>query len=543
MLTPAEALRGHELRPYVVARQVGDPHVHDLVVLDEGRELLAAVPGGDVRVTQHAQTHRPQQVRHEIRDRRLRIHHRNIHVPERRSDAVGADEIDVHLGAGAAEVAQDRHGQLHRKARRHLHAQRALRRRALVADVIECVLEPVEGLHHRRQQVLAGLGEREGMRAAVKQLHARQALERNDMARQGALRDEQRIRRGGKAAVFGDAFEGPQRVQRQPAPVDGFLCHRITDPRRPSGASPYSPRVQRPAKRPLFPMLFFDAGSEFLGYARPADCGRLCASKAPPHHECTPRASPAPRPGRSQDRRDQHQPPPAAARPAVPRQLGHQAAHALRRHHRPRHDRRRAHRHRLGRPDARLCRPRALLRRPGPAGARAALPRPFATSTSTTAAAGRSTSRSGTSPARSPASPCWKLLGGLSDRVPRLRLLRHAARSGRAWPRRPSAISRTAFRRSSCASIAATGATTSRRWRRCGRASGDRLELMVDCNQGWRMPWDTEPPWTLQGRAARRARTRAPRRLLDGGAAAPRRPRRHAARCARRSTCASPAAR
>jgi L-alanine-DL-glutamate epimerase-like enolase superfamily enzyme len=26
-------------------------------------------------------------------------------------------------------------------------------------------------------------------------------------------------------------------------------------------------------------------------------------------------------------------------------------------------------------------------------------------------------------------------------------------------------------------------------------AVGDRLELMVDCNQGWRMPWDTQPPW------------------------------------------------
>ena len=28
-------------------------------------------------------------------------------------------------------------------------------------------------------------------------------------------------------------------------------------------------------------------------------------------------------------------------------------------------------------------------------------------------------------------------------------------------------------------------------------AVGDGLELMVDCNQGWRMPWDTAPPWTL----------------------------------------------
>ena len=26
---------------------------------------------------------------------------------------------------------------------------------------------------------------------------------------------------------------------------------------------------------------------------------------------------------------------------------------------------------------------------------------------------------------------------------------------------------------------------------------GTRLELMVDCNQGWRMPWDTAQPWTL----------------------------------------------
>jgi len=28
-------------------------------------------------------------------------------------------------------------------------------------------------------------------------------------------------------------------------------------------------------------------------------------------------------------------------------------------------------------------------------------------------------------------------------------------------------------------------------------ATGDRLELMVDCNQGWRMPWDTAAPWTV----------------------------------------------
>ena len=28
-------------------------------------------------------------------------------------------------------------------------------------------------------------------------------------------------------------------------------------------------------------------------------------------------------------------------------------------------------------------------------------------------------------------------------------------------------------------------------------AVGTDLELMVDCNQGWRMPWDTAPPWDI----------------------------------------------
>lgn len=28
------------------------------------------------------------------------------------------------------------------------------------------------------------------------------------------------------------------------------------------------------------------------------------------------------------------------------------------------------------------------------------------------------------------------------------------------------------------------------------RAVGDKVEILVDCNQGWRMPWDTEPCWT-----------------------------------------------
>ena len=42
-------------------------------------------------------------------------------------------------------------------------------------------------------------------------------------------------------------------------------------------------------------------------------------------------------------------------------------------------------------------------------------------------------------------------------------------------------------------------------------AVGDRLTLMVDCNQGWRMPWDTSEPWDVE-RAWRVAE-----RLIDLG--------------------------
>ena len=42
-------------------------------------------------------------------------------------------------------------------------------------------------------------------------------------------------------------------------------------------------------------------------------------------------------------------------------------------------------------------------------------------------------------------------------------------------------------------------------------AVGDSLELMVDCNQGWRMPWDTQPAWTLDHATDVAVRLRAER--------------------------------
>ena len=53
--------------------------------------------------------------RHQIGDGRLRIHHRHVHLAERRTDAVRTDQVDVDLGADAAEVAQDRHREMHRE--------------------------------------------------------------------------------------------------------------------------------------------------------------------------------------------------------------------------------------------------------------------------------------------------------------------------------------------------------------------------------------------------------------------------------------------
>lgn len=40
-------------------------------------------------------------------------------------------------------------------------------------------------------------------------------------------------------------------------------------------------------------------------------------------------------------------------------------------------------------------------------------------------------------------------------------------------------------------------------------AVGDSLELMVDCNQGWRMPWDTQPGWTVDHATAVAMKLRA----------------------------------
>jgi L-alanine-DL-glutamate epimerase-like enolase superfamily enzyme len=93
--------------------------------------------------------------------------------------------------------------------------------------------------------------------------------------------------------------------------------------------------------------------------------------------------------------------------------------------------------------------------------------------------------------------PCWKLLGGLSNRV------RAYASSGTL--RDPGAMAEAAERYLGQGFPALKLRFHRGDWRDDIKALeavrarvGQRLELLVDCNQGWRLPWDTEAPWTLK---------------------------------------------
>ncbi len=90
--------------------------------------------------------------------------------------------------------------------------------------------------------------------------------------------------------------------------------------------------------------------------------------------------------------------------------------------------------------------------------------------------------------------PCWKLLGGLSHRV------RAYASSGTM--RDAIEMADTAERFLGEGFHAMKIRFHRGDWRDDIKALeavrgrvGTRLELMVDCNQGWRMPWDTEAAW------------------------------------------------
>ncbi|MBV8343029.1 MAG: mandelate racemase/muconate lactonizing enzyme family protein [Gammaproteobacteria bacterium] len=93
--------------------------------------------------------------------------------------------------------------------------------------------------------------------------------------------------------------------------------------------------------------------------------------------------------------------------------------------------------------------------------------------------------------------PCWKLLGGLASKV------RAYASSGTLRDPAAQADAAEAYLAQGFPALKLRFHRGD--WRDDIRALeavrarvGARLELLVDCNQGWRMAWDTQAPWTFK---------------------------------------------
>ena len=93
--------------------------------------------------------------------------------------------------------------------------------------------------------------------------------------------------------------------------------------------------------------------------------------------------------------------------------------------------------------------------------------------------------------------PCWKLLGGLSNRV-RAYASSGTLRDPGAWPTPRSAIWPKGFRALKIRFHRGDWRDDIKALEAVRARVGGRLDLMVDCNQGWRMPWDAEAPWSLK---------------------------------------------
>lgn len=93
--------------------------------------------------------------------------------------------------------------------------------------------------------------------------------------------------------------------------------------------------------------------------------------------------------------------------------------------------------------------------------------------------------------------PVWRMVGGVSESI------RPYASSGSLWPideidDRVEQIVARGFRSLKLRLGRDSIDDDFMALERVKQAAGDRLDLLVDCNQGWRMPWDTHEPWSLQ---------------------------------------------
>lgn len=93
--------------------------------------------------------------------------------------------------------------------------------------------------------------------------------------------------------------------------------------------------------------------------------------------------------------------------------------------------------------------------------------------------------------------PCWKLLGGLTDRA-RCYASSGTLRSTAALVNFADEVATRGFKAMKIRFHRDRWQDDIRSLEAVRTRIGDRLELMVDCNQGWRFPWDTASAWTLK---------------------------------------------
>ncbi|MGQ0676671.1 MAG: mandelate racemase/muconate lactonizing enzyme family protein [Rhodospirillales bacterium] len=93
--------------------------------------------------------------------------------------------------------------------------------------------------------------------------------------------------------------------------------------------------------------------------------------------------------------------------------------------------------------------------------------------------------------------PCWKLLGGLSDRVA-CYASTGTLRPGRALAAHARRVAARGFKAMKIRFREGNWREGVKALEAVRQSVGDKLALMVDCNQGWRFPWDTGSPWTFK---------------------------------------------
>lgn len=92
--------------------------------------------------------------------------------------------------------------------------------------------------------------------------------------------------------------------------------------------------------------------------------------------------------------------------------------------------------------------------------------------------------------------PVYQLLGGSSDRVPVYASL-GSLRAAADMAEQVAALQREGFKAVKIRFHHDDWRDDVRVIEQVRRTAGDAMAIMVDCNQGWRMPWDTTPPWTF----------------------------------------------